>query len=47
MAAEHEMPPTVRPDTRFTLDDFMLFPDGVHRLMLDGLGLQQLRPLFT
>ena len=31
------MPPTVRADTRFTLDDFMLFPDdGQRHELIDG-----------
>jgi Uma2 family endonuclease len=37
MAAEDAMPPTARPDTRFTLDDFMLFPDdGLRHELIDG-----------
>jgi Uma2 family endonuclease len=37
MAAEDAMPPTARPDTRFTLDDFMLFPDdGRRHEIIDG-----------
>jgi Uma2 family endonuclease len=37
MAAEDAMPPTARPDTRFTLDDFMLFPDdGKRHEIIDG-----------
>jgi Uma2 family endonuclease len=37
MAAEDAMPPTARPDTRLTLDDFMLFPDdGKRHELIDG-----------
>jgi Uma2 family endonuclease len=37
MAAEDAMPPTARPDSRFTLDDFLLFPDdGQRHEIIDG-----------
>jgi Uma2 family endonuclease len=37
MAAEDAMPPTARPDTRFTLEDFELFPDdGQRHELIDG-----------
>jgi Uma2 family endonuclease len=37
MATEDTMPPTARPDTRLTLDDFMLLPDdGKRHEIIDG-----------
>lgn len=37
MVPEDAMPPSARPDTRFTYDDFLLFPDdGKRHEIIDG-----------